>query len=390
MLISTPGGRIDMKFSRIRFQSGSIRKVPRKVGFAWEFRYYETEDGRRKLKVETYPTAQYPTETSVRKAVQPTLRMINADTSQGISKVTVDTVIDRYYKEKIKPGFLALSHSTQQTVRSNIENHIRPYWGKVHPNEIDRAAVKRWIVELPSVAIQSRAKITMTVLLDLAVEWKLMPEIPNPTLRIPIERASERQKERIILTQEQVLQLASALQQPHNLMVLVTAVMGFRIEETVALQWTDFDFQHCTVKLQRAYTHGQLGKVKTKATGKVRPVNPKLLAILEEWKKQGHDSIWVFPSPMTGGPYCANTIQQKYLRPLAKRLFGVDGFGWHSLRHSHNSWLKERKATPIEIRDLMGWSNITTAMDTYGAFGIDALRETHALATDGLFLTSKN
>jgi integrase len=40
-----------MKVSRERYQHGSVRKVPRSQGFAWEFRFYLTApDGKRKLK----------------------------------------------------------------------------------------------------------------------------------------------------------------------------------------------------------------------------------------------------------------------------------------------------------------------------------------------------
>ncbi len=379
-----------MRFSRTRYQHGSIRKVPRKVGFAWEWRWYETEDGKRKLKVQTFDSAKYPTQTAVEKAVAPLLKQINSDASQGVSKVTMDTIIDRYYKEKMKPGFLALSHSTQQTNRSNIELHIRPYWRKTRPNEIDRAAVKHWLAELPSPAIQLRAKIIMTALLDLAMEWKLMPEIPNPALRIPIEGAEK--KEPYILTPEKFVRLVNALQEPHNIMVLVTGIMGFRIEETVALKWDDFNFKEYTVQLKRAFTHGRLGKLKTKATGKRRPVNPALAKALLRWKDKqekstnGNPDGWVFPSPMNGGPYCANTIQQRFLRPIAKALFGEDGFGWHALRHSHNSWQKTKKVSPAHLRDLMGYADISTPMNIYGGdMDMDSLRSEHLRVTDGVF-----
>jgi integrase len=68
-----------MKVSRERYQHGSIRKVPRSKGFAFEFRYYQTLDGKRKLKVQTFDPAKYPTERDVRKAVAPQLAALNAD-----------------------------------------------------------------------------------------------------------------------------------------------------------------------------------------------------------------------------------------------------------------------------------------------------------------------
>ena len=41
-----------MKITRNRYQQGSIRKVPRAKGFAWEYRYYVTSGGKRKLKMQ--------------------------------------------------------------------------------------------------------------------------------------------------------------------------------------------------------------------------------------------------------------------------------------------------------------------------------------------------
>jgi hypothetical protein len=60
-----------MRVNPERYQHGSIRKVPRAQGFAWEFRFYITApDGKRKLKVQRFDSAKYPAERDVRKAVE--------------------------------------------------------------------------------------------------------------------------------------------------------------------------------------------------------------------------------------------------------------------------------------------------------------------------------
>jgi hypothetical protein len=60
-----------MRINRERYQHGSVRKVPRAQGFAWEFRYYDTtKDGSRKLRVQTFDSVKFPTERDVRKAVE--------------------------------------------------------------------------------------------------------------------------------------------------------------------------------------------------------------------------------------------------------------------------------------------------------------------------------
>ena len=39
-----------MKIRRDKYQQGSIRRVKRANGFAWEFRYYVEQDGKRVLR----------------------------------------------------------------------------------------------------------------------------------------------------------------------------------------------------------------------------------------------------------------------------------------------------------------------------------------------------
>ena len=89
-----------MEFKRQRYQAGSVRKVPRAHGFAWEFRYYFTDsEGKRREKVQTFDSALHRTERDVRKAVQGQLAALNANTLAGRADDTVGKVIDRYLLE---------------------------------------------------------------------------------------------------------------------------------------------------------------------------------------------------------------------------------------------------------------------------------------------------
>ena len=59
-------------------------------------------------------------------------------------------------------------------------------------------------------------------------------------------------KKVVLLSPEQVAALITALEEPYNLMVLVAASLGLRVEEVVALQWDDFDFAGKTLTIRRA------------------------------------------------------------------------------------------------------------------------------------------
>ena len=138
-----------MRFNRERYQHGSVRKVPRSQGFAWEFRFYQTIDGARKLKVQTFDSVKYPTERDVRIAVEGQLSALNAGTLGGKVNATLGTIIDRYMLE----DFLTLRHSTQTTNKSLIDLHIKPMWADVRLADVTAMAVK---LTLPSESVSHK------------------------------------------------------------------------------------------------------------------------------------------------------------------------------------------------------------------------------------------
>jgi integrase len=354
-----------MKHSRERYQHGSVRKVPRSQGFAWEFRYYSTAaDGKRKLKVQTFDSARYPTERDVCKAVEPQLAALNSDTLGGRVSATFGTVLDRYMREE----FPALRHSTQTTDRSLIDLHIRPRWQDARLSEVTAMAVKQWLDTLTfGAASKARARNMVSKMLDLAMLWEYIPVGRNPMELVRVKGSTKRQKPIVTITPEQFRALVAALPQPYSLMVLVTGCLGLRVSETLGLKWQDFDFEAHTLAIGQVFTHGQVQDVpKTDTSGNEIPVHPKLCEALHAWKAgQTHDFAWVFPSPKTGSPYSDATILAKYLKPTAMKI-GVPRLGWHTLRHSYKSWMADAKISPAQMKDLMRHADIETTMNTYG------------------------
>jgi len=68
-VLSLEGSKDPVKITRNRYQQGNIRKVPRAKGFAWEYRYYVTLDGKRKLEMQNFSGKLYTTEADIRRAV---------------------------------------------------------------------------------------------------------------------------------------------------------------------------------------------------------------------------------------------------------------------------------------------------------------------------------
>jgi hypothetical protein len=126
----------EMKIHRQRYHTGSVGKIPRAHGFAWEFRYHYTDpDGQRKLKVQTFDEAAWKAERDVRKSAEVQLASMNANTLGDRAGVTFGQIIDRYLRE----GLPRLKHSTQTTNKSLIELHVQQKLGTT-----DRPTSRFW------------------------------------------------------------------------------------------------------------------------------------------------------------------------------------------------------------------------------------------------------
>jgi integrase len=372
-----------MKFTRERYQYGSVRKVPRSQGFAWEFRFYITApDGKRKLKVQTFESLKYPTERDVFVAVEPQLAALNSGTLAGKIGATLGTIVDRYMIEE----FPSLRHSTQTTNQSLINLHIKPRWKDVKLADVSPMGVKKWIDGLSfGAASKARTRNMISKLLDLAMLWEYIPVARNPMQLVRIKGSTKRQKAITIITEAQFRALVAELPEPYSLMVLVCGCLGLRVSETLGLKWQDFDFDAGTLSIRQVFTHGRVQNVaKTDASGSEIPVHPKLGRLLCKWHdEQTRDWPWVFASPKTGSPYSDSTILANYIKPAALKL-GIINLGWHTFRHSYKSWMDKARVTPGAMKDLMRHEEIDTTMNVYGKTLTPEMRAANAMVTETL------
>jgi integrase len=372
-----------MKVGRERYQHGSVRKVPRSQGFAWEFRYYSTDsDGKRKLKVQTFDSLKHPTEAAVRKAVEPLLGSLNSDTLAGKLAATLGTIIERYYRDELP----SLRHTTQQTNKSLINLHILPAFGAVKLTDITALLIKSWLDKQKfGAASKARARNLISKLLDLAMLWEYIPVARNPMQLVKVKGSTKRQKKLTILTVDQFQDLVASLPEPYNLMVLLSGCQGYRVSETLALQWGDFDFDEFSVTVHRVFSHSAIQELpKTDASGETLPVHPDLLAKLKEHRrKQSPESVWLFPSPRTGYPYSDSTILSKILKPAAAKL-GIKGLGWHTFRHSYRTWMSDAGVDITKAKDLMRHADIGTTGNVYGKSIDSEMRKANALVAGQL------
>jgi integrase len=223
--------------------------------------------------------------------------------------------------------------------------------------------------------------IIMRRLFKLAMLWGMYPVGFNPLSLVEVKGATKREDEPTVLTPAQVTQLIGKLGPPYDLMVLITASLGLRISETLALRWEDFDFKRKVVRVQRAYTHQELKETKSVSSRATVPLAATLLAELKK-TRSNHDQGWVFPSPITGRLYAAGMLLRDHVQPAAQKL-GFGNVGWHDLRHSFRSWTSAKTSITVQ-KDLMRHAKESTTADIYGRTPVEDMRPVVEKATKGL------
>ena len=326
---------------RERYQQGSIRKVKRAKGFAWEYRYYVTHDKKRVLKTQSFSSASFPTEKALRQYLAGFTEKLNRRSAEApLLDVTFNVVIDRYINEEM-PG----RHSTQGSYQSIIRRHIRPQWGSKLVSEIRPADLHAWFQGMDLAPVtRGHLRSKMHHLFDLAILWEYLPVGRNPVEIVKIKNVTRRTKETVVLTYDQFRQVIGSLPVHVNLLAITIACLGLRVSEALGLKWEDIDWKDQTIEIVRSAYRGAIDETKTTASKSRLPLHPFLAELLKVWQGKA-EFEWVFANPATGMPYQSPSLQQRRIRPACECI-GIQGLGFHSLRHSYRSWLDSFGTAP--------------------------------------------
>jgi integrase len=368
-----------------RYQHGSVRKVKRAQGFAWEFRYYVMEGSVRKPKVQTFDAAIYKTEKALRQHLESFVVKLNERTEYARSAgVTFGALLDRYIAEEMPQR-----KSTKGGYLSIINSKLRPQWGSLLLSEIRPAQVHTWLQHLDLAPVtKGHIKSLMHKLFDLATLWEYLPlERRNPIEIVKVKNVTMRTNEVIVLSAEQFREIAPKLPEHVNMIAMAAACLGLRVSEILGLQWSDIDWEKQTVSIRRSAYRGAIDDAKNNSSKAKLPLHPTLATLLLAWKMKWaereelmrkraalrkrkrplkkNEFGWLFANPNTGMPYMSPSLQQRWIRPAGEAI-GLEGLGFHSLRHSYRTWLDSAGVAPGVTKDLMRHSAISTTFNVYG------------------------
>ena len=173
-------------------------------------------------------------------------------------------------------------------------------------------------------------------------------------------------KEQRCFTDEEVGKILSAAPEPFGTILALTAVLGLRIGEVLALRVSDVDFSRKIIRVRQSIDAAtrQVQAVKSNASSADVPMPSQLEGRLRKHLQTHDGKADLLFINRRGRPYSANKLRAKILHPLLVKL-GIPRGGFHATRHGAPSALLADGATPAVVQKQLRHSDPRITLGVY-------------------------
>jgi integrase len=350
-----------------RYQRGYVYQAGRKVK-VWYGMFREDvplPDGgvvRRQRNLRLGTLADLPTKAAARNKLTDKLRSSNPSVEMDFCELS-----DRWQAVAVP----TLKPTTAGHYINALRAYVVPAFGKRKISTISRFDVETFLAQQSKKYSQSTLR-SMRVSLSLVMSWAVDCEWvqKNPCAGVKLPRARNcagRKVVRTVLKPEQVIAIATKLEEPYATLVLFLAITGLRIGEAIAVKWSDFEGN--LLRVTRRIYDGDVDTVKTEGSSRGLPIPAELMARMRGLGDDG----WIFQS-REGTPINPGNALKRYVRPAAEALEISIG-GWHDFRHTVTTTMRRSGVHPKVISGILGHSGVELAMNTYDHTDVEDFRQ---------------
>jgi integrase len=277
-------------------------------------------------------------------------------------KRTVAYVAEKWLdtKVRLKPG-------TLRGYRTALRLRVLPTFGEEQVARIEPQDIDEWLAGMHREGVGEtavvRASMVLASVLDLAVEYRMIPVSPMPRNR---PQMPDPQSMRF-LTPQEIDVLASVIDPRHRTWVYAMAYTGMRWSEAAGLKVRYVHPMRRRIEIEQQLVEvagvATMQTPKTKNGKRTIPI-PKWLADLltDQIAGKGPDD-WVFTT-QSGTHLRPADFHGNTWTPALKKA-GLEGLRIHDLRHSHVSILIAQGEDPVTISERLGHHKPSFTMDRY-------------------------
>ena len=296
------------------------------------------------------------------------LAQIENTPDPALNGLTVGDLFERSFE------VLPVAFSTQGVIRAVYDHAVSPLAG-IRIQQLTLQQVQLSVNEYALTHTQPRTKKVIDVwkrifhtafyLQIQVVDYSRMIHLPKS--RVPVVR---RPRQTDLPTYQKFLEFLETQDSYYVSIIrdvsLVMYYTGMRIQEALALQVEDIDFEQATIRIQRsvgstATETAQIVALKTEQSFRTLPIVPQLLPVLDRLVADAeHDLLFVDAKD--------RPININYLSRSVNYFANKAGlkFNLYSLRHLFSADLFRDKVNPKIIQSLMG--HASADMSAYYAF----------------------
>jgi integrase len=262
-----------------------------------------------------------------------------------------------------------LKVSTTRAAESHLRAHIIPKLGSLHLTQITTKTVQGFVAYLASGG-RSRKTVenvllTVSSLIKTGRAWGYaFGDFRFADLTLPREGVKTEPR---CFTDDETRRIITGAPEPLSTIIAVTAVLGLRIGETLALRRSDVDFAKHIIRIRQSVDAATrtVGGVKSKASSADLPMSKELETRLRTHLQTHDGKNELLFINRRGRPFSANKLREKQLHPLLDALKIPRG-GFHSMRHGAASSLLADGATPAVVQRQLRHSDARITLGIYG------------------------
>ena len=285
------------------------------------------------------------------------------------------------YKDTVKPN-------TQDNVYKVLKNHILPLFGSFKLDKlttpliqsiINKIANKTNKGEVGAYLYYDKIHALNKRILQYGVVMQAIPFNPAREVILPrnIQKA-KRQKVKHFNNEElrQFIDYLDSLDSNRYRYYYETVLYKFllatgcRINEALALSWSDIDLDNSVVHITKTLNYKQeVNSPKSKASYRDIDIDQQTITMLKKYQRKQTQEAWKLGRTETVvfsdfiHDYPNNRTLQTRLRTHFKRA-GVNNIGFHGFRHTHASLLLNSGIPYKELQHRLGPSTLSMTMDT--------------------------
>ncbi|MCJ0543368.1 site-specific integrase [Enterococcus cecorum] len=375
----------------------TFKKYQKGDGTYWQFRAYLGTDEATGKRISTTRRG-FKTEREAKKAYKQLL--IDYEKNGGLnSKPTLNIkTFEELYNLWLESYQTTVKESTFIDTKRKFRLHILPKFGNMKLSKISIAqaqkAVNEWAKKLDSF---DKLNSYCSRLMKYAISLELVDK--NPFEYVIKPKSKDKDDKIKFYTKEELQTILNYLEsrthsedelQRHQeffyyCLVRLLAFSGVRINEALALEWSDIDFNACTLSVSKTLSKTEKGfkpsTPKTKASVRTIPLDTKTMQVLKAWRTI-HKEILFMNGKRSEVVFCdiygVQLIYNGYWYQLTNRMKNIHAplLSFHAFRHTHASLLFASGVSMKEAQARLGHSSIQMTMDIYTHVTADQQTET--------------